>query len=1304
MAFTDTDSLALMGMPVPVDERRIHDAALVLHAYNAVHATVVTISQDLKLLAISSVWTGLMLFEWRFSQVRGLEAASALAVDADGSAVFVAGAASRGVALVTRERVLDSLARDVRSLTWLEAWSDRRIDVNRLRASQHDQVEGLAGVVKLQLLPANCSFSPPPREGTNAGWYAECLTLFAYSQPPRYNLPCGPIPPEPVPDSGIGVSETPGLGPIVPARCHEPAIAAVRVSHASLGKVPVIQDNALLFPSPPELSFRGVMRLAALAGAYGDAAFALVLLKERQLSSVSGVGNASDVAQAIEKSRSVTVTVEPVRYKPTFDPVNITVNEDAGAQVLKFATNVLANNAAGPEDQLLNYKWRIIDVSCTPFNQDTLFKRGATSSTLSMSTYLLTEKGGLNGVYFYVGYGAVRFEWAPHQSGECRITVSVYDPAAVQWESDARTFVMRTRPVNDPPSVKMPQNVSIQQGIGRTRIPQAITCLTWLPDGRPAECDIPGMCVPAQKCYVSSQVGGQGAPELTACDGQCVVVTYSGTTRYMCSTQAAAVFGFDCSNSGRAFEHLGLEPDPSNPRLVEHTITCCTQYGCNSPNSNDARFIPFDFGPGCGTLAPTATTQMSVKNVRGAYCRPVQQGTCWYSIRIEGFEKVGNANGPPWPEVASRKLIDARSVLRDLVFEMDTIVIEMDPKAFGLFRLTVSFTDKDDGRGGNNTAVQQVWLEVKAVAIPPSINMPSAEISTIPRTPTLVPTPPSSTPSESTAASSASQGGDGTSSSPPLYDALTARDEEEFDQAMIQAKFMADLRELPLGNLSALNLMVVEMKEALVQHYPDFLDVTSGSPEQMSVTDLTSTITNLSSSHLFAGGTPAVYGAFPEPTTRCVDVSQAPECAGGDLSKASCLKLVAGCNAKRLLVNQSCSGCPVLGVDGRPGSLSFTLAPYRYGIASMTVRFEFRSRLSSLASVVSTYKLDIVVLPVNDPPSADVTPFLGLAQGAEEVVIPFFVTNISVGPENEVWQKPVFHVQSEVDTPGLLTHMPEIDERGTLAMRLWPSMHGRIRMRVMLSDTGGIAYGGRNSSSKFPVTAEIKVFALPTIFSVSPCVGTAGGGWTITIRGNFFGSAYTTEGKAVDGAQISGAVRVHVGKQPCKNTRFVSDTLLVCDVPKGVRRREVQVTVPGGQSFNPQGRLLSSLSERRGMYVPGVVAAHIYVAGSAGGAKSAVYPWPQTPADIEGKKEERVCSVCRARIALVDISTNTASDVTNASNVTPPTPVGRTRLTSWIPFCNWTNTSVRTGNKTSWETRLTLDAVKQISEYLGLGA
>ena len=699
---------------------------------------------------------------------------------------------------------------------------------------------------------------------------------------------------------------------------------------------------------------------------------------------------------------------------------------------------------------------------------------------------------------------------------------------------------------------------------------------------------------------------------------------------------------------------------------------------------------------------------MSVKNVRGAYCRPVQQGTCWYSIRIEGFEKVGNANGPPWPEVASRKLIDARSVLRDLVFEMDTIVIEMDPKAFGLFRLTVSFTDKDDGRGGNNTAVQQVWLEVKAVAIPPSINMPSAKISTILGTPTLVPPPPSSTPSESTAASSASQGGDGTSSSPPLYDALTARDEEEFDQAMIQAKFMADLRELPLGNLSALNLMVVEMKEALVQHYPDFLDVTSGSPEQMSVTDLTSTITNLSSSHLFAGGTPAVYGAFPEPTTRCVDVSQAPECAGGDLSKASCLKLVAGCNAKRLLVNQSCSGCPVLGVDGRPGSLSFTLAPYRYGIASMTVRFESRSRLSSLASVVSTYKLDIVVLPVNDPPSADVTPFLGLAQGAEEVVIPFFVTNISVGPENEVWQKAVFHVQSEVDTPGLLTQMPEIDERGTLAMRLWPSMHGRIRMRVMLSDTGGIAYGGRNSSSKFPVTAEIKVFALPTIVSVSPCVGTAGGGWTITIRGNFFGSAYTTEGKADnDAAQISGAVRVHVGMQPCKNTRFVSDTLLVCDVPRGVRRREVQVTVPGGQSFNPQGRLLSSWSDRRGMYVPGVVAAHIYVAGSAGGAKSAVYPWPQTPADIEGKKEERVCSVCRARIALVDISTNTtsnASNVTNASDVTPPKPVGRTRLTSWIPFCNWTNTSVRTGNKTSWETRLTLDAVQQISEYLGLGA
>ena len=74
--------------------------------------------------------------------------------------------------------------------------------------------------------------------------------------------------------------------------------------------------------------------------------------------------------------------------------------------------------------------------------------------------------------------------------------------------------------------------------------------------------------------------------------------------------------------------------------------------------------------------------------------------------------------------------------------------------------------------------------------------------------------------------------------------------------------------------------------------------------------DLTATIVELSSSHLFQGGTHALSDAFS------VGVSSGAACAG----------------------------CPVLGMDGRVGSLSFTLAPFRYGIASMKIRLESVSR------------------------------------------------------------------------------------------------------------------------------------------------------------------------------------------------------------------------------------------------------------------------------------------------------------------------------------------------------------------------
>jgi hypothetical protein len=493
---------------------------------------------------------------------------------------------------------------------------------------------------------------------------------------------------------------------------------------------------------------------------------------------------------------------------------------------------------------------------------------------------------------------------------------------------------------------------------------------------------------------------------------------------------------------------------------------------------------------------------------------------------------------------AERQLLEAPSALLYAALDIDSLVVEMDPLQFGLFCITLSFSDTGGTEGGGyDTTIRKLWLQVVQQVLPPEISIPGA-----------------------------GAGG--------------GRDDNSTEKAAAELEFEG----LKLDELSPLKLIVIEMKHSLLQHYPAFLkDITNGPPDQQSINNLTTSIVQLSSSHLFLGGVPVFAGAFP-----------------GEFNS----------NFSSHSVPVVCDGCPVMGTDGRPGSLSFTLAPYRYGVASMLVKLESVSPLfgGNSSTAVTTYRFDLVVLPVNDPPSAAVTSFLGLAQGVETVEIPFFVTNITVGPVNEVWQDAVFHVYSQPDTPNLLSRMPKIDSKGTLSLALWPQVHGRILLRIVLSDTGGSENGGRNVSADFPVEAEIKVYPNPVIVSVSPCLGTARGGWRITIRGNYFGSAYSTdgEGHAVFPAKVGADVVVHVGEQACNNATFISDTMLECDVPAGGMRRSVTVTVGGGQSSNKQGRLLSDWSGRQATYADGVVHAHIYIGGSAGPSRTSTgsgYRW-----------------------------------------------------------------------------------------------
>ena len=1072
----------------------------------------------------------------------------------------------------------------------------------------HHRIEGLAGIKKLELLPANCSFSLPPSaaaaggnqtaassgvgnqtnqssassdggnqtSASSGGWYQQCLTLVAHAQPPRYNLACGPIPPVPVtelglPNGGLELSS-------VAAQCREAEIEPLPVAMAAVGREPLLGEKSTLFPIPPQLSSTGVLELQSALHAFGDAAFALLVLRERASARALRSGG---IAQDIEAARGLAVTVVPVRVKPSFTALDVTVNEDAGGQVLKFATNVLSGNPYASHESLLSYMWDIKSIQCTdqeglPASQSTLFSRPIAPGNQSMATYLLNDNSA---------YGVVRFQWAPDQSGACLVTLSVYDSTSPgrEWESDAQTFTVRALAVNDPPHVTIASQQTIQQGQGRVTLHGLVTCLSWAPDVRPRECDVP---IPAN-------------------------------TPWKNYSQALCL------------------PAPAAP--------------ANLPFGN------------CGTLVSAGDrTAAGVGGVaqarvqRGPYCLPGHrdQGECWFSMQLVTVEQVEGTE--PWPPEADRKLVDAPSALLNISLDMDSLLIEMDPDQFGLFCITLAFSDRGGmAAGGVDTSLRRLWLTVEQRVLPPVISLP--QIAAQPAASQLAPA------LDTIATSSSNGGAAGRGSSSSSSSSSTGssaggggREAEEEEQAkrdaeeLARERFLEELRTLPLGNVSTLNLMMVEMKHTLAQFYPDFLpDISNGPARQQATNTLTSSIIQLSSSHLFEGGSQDLFRAFP---------------------------------AGRRNDDASCSGCPVLGADGRPGSLSFTLAPFRYGIASMLVRLEsVRYVQGTIKTAVSTYKLDLVVLPVNDPPSGNVTKFVGLAQGASEVKIPFFVTNISVGPENEVWQRPVFHVYSNPDTPHLLTGLPSIDAQGTLSLALNPGVHGRVRMRVMLSDTGGIAHGGHNTSSAFPVEAEVKVFPRPRIVSVSPCLGIARGGWSVTIRGNYFGSAYSSDGDLdVQRAEPVGSdVDILVGDRQCENATFISDTLLVCDVPPGGMRRWVQVTVGGGRSYNKEGRLLSDWSGRQADYLEGVVQAHVYFAGSAGalGAPGAASPWsprdesdPSEESDLEtGRCTSNSTGNCTANATRTSTPPpGAAGNATNTSNHTQAGALRRAPGGSWL--------------------------------------
>ncbi|KAJ1496209.1 hypothetical protein T484DRAFT_2528220 [Baffinella frigidus] len=349
-----------------------------------------------------------------------------------------------------------------------------------------------------------------------------------------------------------------------------------------------------------------------------------------------------------------------------------------------------------------------------------------------------------------------------------------------------------------------------------------------------------------------------------------------------------------------------------------------------------------------------------------------------------------------------------------------------------------------------------------------------------------------------------------------------------------------------------------------------------------------------------------------------------------------------------------CTGCPTLTMrlTGDAADLTFTLEPFRYGVATVPVTFVSTAPWSTEGASLSL-ELDIIVLPVNDPPMANVPVWIGIAEDSEPLQLADFVTGITVGPANEGWQRPIFTVQSAPDTPGLLAAMEgyelgaAISSAGTLALAVASGLHGVITLTIGLRDSGGSALGGLEHAVNFPKVAHVKVFPRPRITSVTPCVGPFGAGRTVTIFGQYFGSDYTAPPTGYDQEALS----ITVGDEACEDVQFMSDTKILCRLPYGQGRRAVTVTLHGGTANNMLGAPLSNWS-RSASLATGVEAVQVLYGGGVVSASSpsrssllALGPVTETATDAE-LLEMRTCVEWNVTESTAGTDTTVGTDAT----------------------------------------------------------
>ncbi len=154
------------------------------------------------------------------------------------------------------------------------------------------------------------------------------------------------------------------------------------------------------------------------------------------------------------------------------------------------------------------------------------------------------------------------------------------------------------------------------------------------------------------------------------------------------------------------------------------------------------------------------------------------------------------------------------------------------------------------------------------------------------------------------------------------------------------------------------------------------------------------------------------------------------------------------------------------------GTLSFTPSPNKSGNVFVTVKLTDNGGVSNGGVDSTTNNFVINILPVNDPPSFQLTGSTSLQAVNGPNTLIGFTTGFSPGGGEDELSQVVSDYLVSVDSPWLFAVLPSISNDGTLRFTPATDRNGIATVTVRVRDNGGTLNGGvdMSSSQNFSIT------------------------------------------------------------------------------------------------------------------------------------------------------------------------------------------------------------------------------------------